>query len=228
MRAAIFDIDGTIIDSVDLHAKAWQEAFQHFGYNFSFDETRSQIGKGGDQLLPALLPKNEADAKGKEISDYRSKLFKQKYMSQVKPFPQVRPLFQRLLAGGWKIALASSAKGDELEKYKQMAQVADLLAAQTSSDDAEKSKPNPDIFLAALEHLGNPDPQDCLVVGDSPYDAEAASKAGMQAIGVLCGGFKLDELKGAGYKGIFKDPADLLARYDEAFQLEEYRSALKR
>lgn len=214
-------MDGTLIDSVDLHAKAWQDAFEHFGYHFSFDKIRSQIGKGGDELLPALLPKNEVEAKGKEIAEYRSKVFKEKYMSQVKPFPKVRPLFQRLLAGGWNIALASSAKGDELEKYKQMVQVADLLQAQTSTDDADKSKPNPDIFLAALEHLGNPDPHDCLVVGDSPYDAEAASKAGMSAIGVLCGGFKREELENAGYRAIFRDPADLLESYDEAFQLTE-------
>ncbi len=217
MQAVIFDIDGTLIDSVDLHAKAWQEAFQHFGHNFSFDKIRSQIGKGGDQLLPALLPESEVQAQGKEMEEYRSSLFKQKYLHEVKPFPMVRPLFQRLLTDGWKIALASSAKGDELETYKKMAQIADLLDAQTSSDDAGKSKPHPDIFLAALDHLGKPDPHDCLVVGDSPYDAEAASKAGIPAIGVLCGGFKLEELQHAGYKSIFRDPADLIEHYDQAF-----------
>jgi HAD superfamily hydrolase (TIGR01509 family) len=215
MQAVIFDMDGTLIDSVDLHAKAWQEALQKFGYIFSFDKIRSQIGKGGDQLLPFLLSKEEADAKGKDIEKYRSDLFKREYLAKVKPFPQVRPLFQRFLSEGWKIALASSAKGDELQTYKDLTQISDLLEAETSSDDAEKSKPHPDIFLAALERLGHIPPQDCIIVGDSPYDAEAASKAGIPAIGFLCGGFKLDELQNAGYQALYRDPADLLQNFDK-------------
>jgi phosphoglycolate phosphatase-like HAD superfamily hydrolase len=130
----------------------------------------------------------------------------------------VRPLFQRFLKDGWKIALASSAKGDELQTYKEMTQITDLLETETSSDDAEKSKPHPDIFLAALERLGEGSgdlqPHECLIVGDSPYDAEAASKAGIPAIGLLCGGFKLNELEQAGYKAIYQDPADLLHNFE--------------
>jgi phosphoglycolate phosphatase-like HAD superfamily hydrolase len=215
MRAVIFDMDGTLIDSVDLHAKAWQEAFQKFGHRFSFDRIRSQIGKGGDQLLPFFLPPDEVEAKGKDIEKYRGDLFKKEYLSKVKPFPKVRSLFQRFLHDGWKIALASSAKGDELPTYKDMTHITDLLQTETSSDDAEKSKPHPDIFLAALERLGDIQPHECLIVGDSPYDAEAASKASIPAIGFLCGGFQLDELQRAGYKAIYQDPADLLANFEQ-------------
>src|SRR5947209_5812143 len=147
-KAVIFDIDGTILDSVDLHAKAWQDAFQHFGREVSFDEIRSHIGKGGDQLLPAFLNEEEVKKIGKDIQEYRSRLFKEKYLPQVKPFPSVRELFRKILDHGQKLALASSARGDELETYERIAQVEDLIHAETSSADAERSKPHPDIFEA--------------------------------------------------------------------------------
>jgi HAD superfamily hydrolase (TIGR01509 family) len=214
MKAVIFDVDGTLIDSVDSHAKAWQEAFEHFGHSLSFDEVRSQIGKGGDQLMPVFLSKAEVKAKGKEIEKFRGHLFKAKYLDHLKAFSNVRDLFQRLLADGWKLALASSAKEDELKIYKKICRITDLLDTETSSEDAHKSKPHPDIFQAAMERLGNVEPEDCVVVGDSPYDAEAASKAGIQAVGFLSGGFPKDDLRRAGYKVLYKDASDLLARYE--------------
>jgi beta-phosphoglucomutase-like phosphatase (HAD superfamily) len=121
-----------------------------------------------------------------------------------------------LLADDFRIALASSAKGEELETYKEIAEIADLLETEASSDDADKSKPHPDIFLAAMKHLGQVLPQECVVVGDSPYDAEAAGKAGITAIGVLCGGFPEQELRKAGFKEIYKNPAALLQRYEQS------------
>jgi len=213
MKAVIFDVDGTLVDSVDLHARAWQEAFRHFGHEYPFDEVRMQIGKGGDQLMPVFLSAEEVASKGKQIEEYRGDLFRKRYLGQVKPFPQVRELFERLLADNFRLALASSAKSAELQTYKEIAQIADLLDTETTSDDADKSKPHPDIFLAAVDRLGQVLPQECIVVGDSPYDAEAAGKAGIPAIGVLCGGFPEPDLRGAGFKEIYKDPADILQRY---------------
>jgi HAD superfamily hydrolase (TIGR01509 family) len=166
--------------------------------------------------MPVFLSKEELESRGKEIEEYRGDLFKKKYLSQVKPFPQVRDLFERLLADDFRIALASSAKGEELETYKEIAEIADLLETEASSDDADKSKPHPDIFLAAMKHLGQVLPQECVVVGDSPYDAEAAGKAGITAIGVLCGGFPEQELRKAGFKEIYKNPAALLQRYEQS------------
>jgi beta-phosphoglucomutase-like phosphatase (HAD superfamily) len=142
-------------------------------------------------------------------------LFKKEYLSQVKPFPQGRALIERLLADGFRIALASSAKGEELKTYKEIAQITDLLETEASSEDADKSKPDPDIFLAAVKHL-KVLPQECAAVGDSPFDAEAAGKAGITAIGVLCGGFPEQELRKAGFKDLYKDPADLLQRYEQS------------
>ncbi len=214
MKAAIFDIDGTLVDSVDLHARAWQEAFQHFGHEFTFDQIRGQIGKGGDQLLPVFLSKDEVKSRGEEIQKYRGELFMREYMSQVKPFPDVRALFERILGQGWKIALASSAKEKEVQIYKDLVHVSDLLDSEASAEDAHKSKPHPDIFLAAVKHLKDVSPEDCVAVGDTPYDAEAALKAGMTVVGVLSGGFPEAQLREAGCREIYEGPADLLRRYD--------------
>jgi len=165
IRAVIFDIDGTLIDSVDLHAKAWQEALRHFDHDLPFERVRHQIGKGGDQLMPALLPKEMVERRGKEIEKYRSDLFKREYLSQVRAFSGVRDLFERIKADGKKIALASSAKGEELAAYKEIANIDGLCEVETSSDDAEKSKPHPDIFEAAMEQLGSSSPGDVIVIG---------------------------------------------------------------
>ncbi len=216
VRAVIFDIDGTLIDSVDLHAGSWQEALRHFGHDLPYDRVRAQIGKGGDLLMPALLPEDEVRRRGKEIEAFRKDLFKREYLPRVRPFPMVRALFERIEADGLPIALASSAKADELQKYKEIAGIADLLDAETSWDDAERSKPHPDIFEAALGRLGGMDPSEVVAIGDTPYDAESAGKAGLRTIGVLCGGWPEAELRAAGCIAIYRDPADLLRHYDES------------
>ena len=214
IKAVIFDIDGTLVDSVDLHAKAWQEAFKKFGRDIPYEKVRSQIGKGGDQLMPVFFSDNELQEFGKEMEEYRSHLYKMKYLPRVRAFPKVRELFERILADGKQIALASSAKEDELATYKKLAKIDDLIAEETSADDVEKSKPHPDIFADAISKLKGVDAQQCIVVGDSPYDAEAARKIHVQTIGVLCGGFPVNELRFAGCIFISRDPADLLDNYD--------------
>jgi HAD superfamily hydrolase (TIGR01549 family) len=218
LKAAIFDIDGTLIDSVDFHAEAWQRAFHHFGYiDIQFDEVRTQIGKGGDQLLPVFLSKEEIERIGKQLEEYRSDLFRREYLHRILPFPKVRELFIRLKNDGYQLALASSSNEQDLEEYKRIANIADLLEAQTSSDNAEKSKPAPDIFEAALQNLGKLKPEEAVVIGDTPYDAQAASKSGIQEIiGVLCGGFAEADLRQGGCREIFRNPADLLEHYERS------------
>jgi HAD superfamily hydrolase (TIGR01549 family) len=212
LKAVIFDVDGTLVDSVDLHAKAWQDAFRDFGHEIAFTDIRNQIGKGGDQLMPEFLSRAQLDADGKQLEEHRGKLFKQRYLSQVQAFPDVRALFQSLRKSGIRLVLASSAKQDELQAYKEIAGIDDLVDAETSSDDAEKSKPHPDIFEAAMAKLPGTDRAEVAVIGDSPYDAQAAGKAGLRAIGVLCGGFAEDVLRQAGCSAIYAGPADLLAK----------------
>jgi HAD superfamily hydrolase (TIGR01549 family) len=214
LKAIIFDIDGTLVDSVDLHARAWQESFRKFGREIAFEKVRHQIGKGGDQLMPVFFSKAELERFGEELEKYRGELFKREYLPQVRAFPQVRELFERIRRDGTRIALASSAKKDELKTYKEIARITDLVEEETSADDADKSKPHPDIFEAALAALGDVEADEVIVIGDTPYDAQAAGKLNLRTIGVLCGGFPEAELRAAGCTDIFRDPADLLARYD--------------
>lgn len=210
----IFDIDGTLINSVDLHAQAWQQTLAYFGFSVSYEEVRSQIGKGGDQLLPVFVPRDRLDRLQEPMEQFRGELFKRDFLPQVKPFPRVRDLLKRIKRDGHRIGLASSAKADEVEKYKNIADIADLVDAQTSSDDVDRSKPCPDIFEVIIDRLGV-EPTLALVFGDSPFDAIAAKGAGLKTVGVLCGGFSEDLLRQSGCVAIYKDPADLADRYDE-------------
>ena len=216
IEAVIFDVDGTLIDSVDYHARAWLWAFARHGHDIPFEEIRPQIGKASDQLLPVFLTEEEIKQVGKTISEERDMFFKDEYLPHLHAFPMVRELFERIKGDGKKIVLASSAKEDELKRYEQIAQIDDLIETSTSSTDAERSKPNPDIFQAALARLGEIDPSRVIVVGDTRWDALAATKASLKTIGVLCGGSPEDELREAGCVAIFASPADLLARYDES------------
>src|SRR3954471_23695238 len=143
VKAAIFDIDGRLVDSVDLHAECWREALAHFGIDVPFESVRSQIGKGGDQLLPVFVAADDLARRGEAIERYRGELFKRDYLPAVRPFPKVRELFERVRDAGLKIVLASSAKGDELRHYKRIARIEDLVDGEVSGDDVEHSKPCP-------------------------------------------------------------------------------------
>ena len=215
IKAVIFDIDGTLLDSVDMHAQAWKETFERFSTRIPFDEVRHQIGKGGDQLMPVFFSKEELAEFGEEMEKYRGELFKRDFLPRVRAFPHVRDLFLKIEADGKRIALASSAKEEELKEYKRIARIEDLVEEETSADDADKSKPHPDIFEAALKRLRDVKASEAIVVGDTPYDAEAAGKIDLRAIGVLSGGFPETELRAAGCIEIYQDPADILARYEE-------------
>lgn len=219
IKAVIFDVDGTLVDSVDIHAASWQEAFRHFGHEFDYDRIRSQIGKGGDQLMPVFLSEDETAQRGEQIEAFRSALVKEKYFPKIQGFACVRELMEALIDRHIEIVLASSAKKDELGFYKQVCGIDDIVRKETSSDDAERSKPHPDIFEAALALLPSISKNDIVVVGDTPHDAEAARRAGLRTIGVLCGGFAEEDLRDAGCVAIFHDPADLLVTMDDWLRL---------
>ena len=214
IEAVIFDLDGTLVDSNELHVASWERAFRHFGKRFSLDQLRQHIGKGSDQYLPEFLNEEEMKRFGKELDEYRSELFTKEYLPRVKPFPKVRELFERIKSDGKRIALATSSKTSESKIYKKLLHIEDLIDAETNADDAEKSKPCPDIFEAALHKLDDPSPNEAIVVGDTRYDVEAALKVGLKTIGVLCGGSSEQTLRSAGAIAFYRDPADLLEHYD--------------
>jgi HAD superfamily hydrolase (TIGR01509 family) len=211
--AAIFDIDGTLVDSVDLHASAWQEAFARFGHDVSFEQARSQIGKGGDQLVPVFLSAAQQRDYGEELEEWRGERFRSRYLSMVRPFSAVPELIQRVRDAGLKVAVASSAKKQELDIYLDIAGVTHLVDECTSSEDADRSKPAPDIFEVALKKLGVA-AAEAVAIGDTPYDAQAAGKAGMRTIGVLCGGFAEASLRTAGCVAVYPGPGALFACFD--------------
>lgn len=209
ISAAIFDLDGTLVDSNDLHTEAWQETFRHFGKEIPYEDLRHQIGKGGDQYLPMFLSEQELREIGAEVDEFRGDLFKKKYLERVRVFPKVRELLQRLHDVGKRIALASSGNEDEVAHYVKLAQIGALVEAQTTKSDVRASKPSPDVFNSALNLLHLP-AQEAIVIGDTPYDVQAAKKIELRTIGLLCGGFSEDELRASGAVAIYRDPEDLL------------------
>ena len=212
VRAVIFDIDGTLVDSNDLHVQAWQEAFRHFGKEFDYGALRGQVGKGGDQYLPEFLTEAEMLLHGKEIERYRGDLFRRSYLERVRPFAKVRELFERIRQDGKRIALASSGTEEDNAHSIKLMNIAGLFDAQTNKNDVAQSKPSPDVFRRALNLLRVP-PEEAVAVGDTRYDIDAAKKIGLPLIALTCGGFSEDELRAEGAIAIFRDPADLLENY---------------
>lgn len=209
----MFDVDGTLIDSVDFHARAWQDALTDFGIACTFEQARRQVGKGADQILPVFIPEDQVETLGKQIVEHRLKLFEERYAPKLQAFPCVPELFAEAHRRGLRVALASSAKAEELDQYVQLIHVEGMVDSQVSSNDAKRSKPFPDIFLAAFHNLGL-EPEETLVIGDTPYDGEAARSAGAPFVAVLCGGFPEEELRASGARTVVQDPCDLLRSLD--------------
>ncbi|GAC1366016.1 MAG: HAD family hydrolase [Acidobacteriaceae bacterium] len=215
IKAALCDIDGTLVQSNWLHAAAWKDAFAGMGIQVELEEVRRQIGKGGDELIPVFVSWWRRPAVEEPLKVYRKFLFQQDYLHQVEPLPKVREFLLRLKAAGIRLSLASSAKRDELEIYKKIAHMEDLIEESSSADDADRSKPHPDIFEATLKKLGLL-ATEVLALGDTPYDAEAAGKAGISTIGVTTGGWSKEELLEAGCIEVYTDVAELLERFEES------------
>ncbi|MDT9599255.1 HAD family hydrolase [Sphingosinicella rhizophila] len=215
VAAVLFDVDGTLVDSNDLHAEAWRRAFADFGIDLPFDTVRGQIGKGGDNLIPSLAP-DLSETRRRELEAYRSNLFKRDYLPQVAPFPCIRALFERLDADDIRIVLASSSAAEEVDHHLGLIGAADLVTATTSRDDVESSKPCPDIFEAAMAKVAPLAADDLIVVGDTPWDAKAAARLGLRTIGFRCGGFPEVELVEAGACALYDDARHLLADYERS------------
>ena len=214
LRTVLLDIDGTLIDSNDGHARAWVESLRAHGYVVPFEQVRPLIGMGGDKVLPELTGLDPESGEADRISVTRSELFLTRELPTLQPTRGARDLLEHMLGEGLELVVATSAKEDEVSALLERAGVSDLIQLASSADDAERSKPDPDIVQAALR-LGRSHASHATMIGDTPYDVEAAARARVPAIALRCGGW-WDDRAFAGATAIYDDPADLLARFDES------------
>src|SRR4029453_5931462 len=211
-RAMLFDVDGTLVDSNDAHARAWTDALREQGVDTDFRQVRPLIGMGGDRLLPAIAQISDTSGKGQAIVKRKKAIFDH-LLRGVQPTRGARALLSYLREHGVTLVIATPADDEELAAILAPAGLEDLIPSKISKDDAAESKPDPDIVLAALTRSGA-SRDEAIVVGDTPYDIEAAHRPGICAIALRCGGHWEDEaLKGA--EAIYDDPQDLLSRWQE-------------
>jgi HAD superfamily hydrolase (TIGR01509 family) len=211
IRAVLLDVDGTLIDSNDAHARAWVDVGDEFGYDIEFGRVRWLIGMGGDRVLPELTGLEEESDEGTKMLDRRGEIFRERYLPRLSAFPRTHELLGRLRDDGVELVVATSASEKDLKALLKQARLEELIDDSTNSDEAESSKPAPDIVQAALEKAGVP-PSEAVMLGDTPYDVKAARRAGVRIIGLRCGGWSDRELHGA--EEVHQDPADLLGHYD--------------
>jgi HAD superfamily hydrolase (TIGR01509 family) len=213
LEAVLLDVDGTLVDSNDAHAGAWSEALAEAGHEVELGRIRQLIGQGSDKLLLATTRIDAGSKQGKALVERRKQLLLERYLPRVRAFAGTRELLMRMQRDGLHLVVATSAGTEEMQALLEIARVRELLFERTSSDDAEKSKPDPDIIQAALGKART-NPAGALLLGDTPYDIEAARHAGVRTVALTCGGWQRDTLGGA--RAVYASPSDLLARYDSS------------
>jgi phosphoglycolate phosphatase-like HAD superfamily hydrolase len=212
-RRVIFDIDGTLVDSNDAHAHAWVDALAEAGHHVAFARVRPLIGMGGDKVLPELVGIDENSPEGKTIAERRGEIFRTRYFPAVRGLPGAQELVSLLVREGHALAVASSARKEELEDLLRCAGVDRLINLRTSSSDTDDSKPDPDVVHAALKQLGA-EALEAIMIGDTPYDIEAAGRAGVETIAFRSGGWSDEDLKDA--VAIYDGPAHLRREYERS------------
>lgn len=210
LRAVILDVDGTLIDSNDAHAQAWVDACREIGRPVEFAEARRLIGMGGDKVMPRLTGLTEDSPEGKRLRELRGEIFRRDYLPRVGRFPCTLELLERFRTAGLILAVATSASREDMKALLEQGGIAHLIDERTNSDDAEESKPDPDIVQAALRSAGAA-PGEAVMLGDTPYDVESSRRAGVACVALRCGGWGDDDLRDA--VAVYDDPAELLARF---------------
>jgi HAD superfamily hydrolase (TIGR01509 family) len=207
----LLDIDGTLLDSNDAHASAWRAALHEVGIDVPLTRVRELIGMGGDQLLAAVgVP--EDSPQGKNATARKKEIFLHRLLPSLAPFPGTRALLERLAERGFECVVATSAGEDEVRGLLERAGIEDLVPLHVTADDVRDSKPEPDVVRAALRKAGVR-PEEAVLLGDTPYDLEAATRAGVAMVAVRCGGWDFAD---GGPVAVYDDPIDLLARWDES------------
>lgn len=215
IKAVLFDIDGTLVDSNDYHVAAWQAVFRQIDATFEDQVVHDQIGKGTDMLVPTLLPDTD-ETEQERMGEEHGRIFKSQYLQHIKPFAAARDLLLKVKDSGRQVVLASSASSDELDHYLELLDAREIVSVSTTSDDVEKTKPAPDIFATALKKLSPIDANDVILVGDTPYDIAAAAKCGIAAVGVRSGKFSDETLRNAGAVALYDDVAAALADFENS------------
>jgi HAD superfamily hydrolase (TIGR01509 family) len=213
MTVAILDIDGTLVDTNYQHAIAWYRAFRRHEIVLPIWRIHRHIGMGGDQVVAALTDEKTENELGDVIRDSETKLYFE-LIGEVAPMDAARELLEELKRRGHAVVLASSAKADEVDHYLDLLDARELADAWTTSADVESTKPEPDLVGAALERVGGSS-EDAVMVGDTPWDVEAARRAGVGTLTVLTGGFAAAELRDAGAVAVFESVTELCRKLDE-------------
>ena len=209
-RAALLDVDGTLVDSNYQHALAWYRAFRQSGIVLPLWRIHRHVGMGGDQLVPALAGKDIDETRGDEIRELRGQAYAE-LIDEIEPLEGARELIVDLKGRGLTVVLASSSPQDELDRYLDLLNARELADGWTTDDDVQATKPEPDLVQAALEKAGT---DDGLMVGDTPWDIEAAGKAGVKTVCLVTGGFSEQELREAGAAAVFESVGELRRQLD--------------
>jgi HAD superfamily hydrolase (TIGR01509 family) len=213
LKAVLFDVDGTLVDTNYLHTVAWWEAFAQAGHDVPMAPIHRAIGMGSGRMLDSLLPGDRDTDADEAIKTSHSALYSV-YWSRLRPLPGARRLLRACHDQGLRVVLASSADPDELEVLRAALDADQAIDAATSAGDVEASKPAPDLVQVALDHA-EAGPEESVFIGDAVWDVRAAQKAGVPCIGLLSGGSSRDELTEAGAAAVFDGPADLLEEFPD-------------
>lgn len=210
VQAVLVDLDGTLVDSNDAHAKAWVEVLTDRGFRARLPDVRPLIGMGGELLLQKLTGIDPNDPRSKLIRDERGRVFRERHLGEIEPQPGARELVAKLHERGFTLIVATSSAEDDVRPLLEIAGITELIDGFTTADDVAAAKPAPDVLRAALEKAKcNPD--HAVLIGDTPYDVAAAREADVAMIALRCGGWGDADLDGA--VEVFDDPADLLRNW---------------
>ncbi|MET9542620.1 HAD family hydrolase [Streptomyces sp. NPDC006553] len=213
-RAALFDVDGTLTDTNHLHVVAWWEALRQAGHQVPMHSVHRAIGLPGEDLLDHLLGGDRDRTQDDRLSAAHDTLYAT-WFDRLPALASVADLLRTLAGNGWLVVLVTSAKDNELSALRRAIDADDAIAETSTSDDVEEGKPAPEPVRHALRLAGVP-PERAVFVGDTVWDMQAATRAGVTAVGLLCGGIPRTDLEEAGAAAVYRDPTDLLAHLGDS------------